>query len=110
MAETHVLSALKTKREEMAAEARALADAISHVDATIRLFEGGKPREKQRHISRDVFRVMQEAGKPMTGTEIAARVDAPVKRVMGTLCYQKDRGRVRGRKVAGAEIMWELVG
>jgi hypothetical protein len=42
--------------------------------------------------------------------EIARMIDTPTKRVMGTLCYQKDKGRVIGTQESRGDILWELVG
>lgn len=109
MAETHVLHALKNRREELTAEIRTLSEAITHLDATIRLFEAGKPpKAMQRQLSRAVFQALHEAGRPLTAKEIAEAVDAPVKRVMGTLCYQRDKGRVITQRMNGRSLSWTL--
>lgn len=109
MAEPHVLSALKQRRAEIAGELRCLTSALTHLDATIQLFEQGRPpKAKQRQISRAVFQVMREAAKPITSTEIAERIGAPEKRVMGVMSYQRDRGRVKGNTRIGREIGWEI--
>lgn len=108
MADPHVLSALKNRREEIAGEMRVLQAALTHLDATIRLFEQGKPpKPRQRQLSRGVLGLLREG--PLTAKEMAARLDAPEKRVMGTLCYQRDRGRVRGERMQGKEIVWDAV-
>ena len=109
-AETHVLSALKSRRSEMAREVKTLTVALTHLDATIRLFEAGKPpKARQWQISRAVFQVMREAGGPLTAQEIADKVNAPIKRVMGTLCYQRSRGRVRQVVGDGRVLRWGLL-
>lgn len=103
----HVVSALKQRRAEIAGEIRSLSEALAHLDATIRLFEAGKPpKPKQRQLLRGVLGLLHEEG-PMTSKQLAERLDAPLKRVMGTLCYQRDRGRVRAEKHAG-ELVWEI--
>ncbi|MBV8939126.1 MAG: hypothetical protein JO089_04740 [Alphaproteobacteria bacterium] len=85
------LAALRQRRQEIAAEVRGLTEALRHLDATIRLFEQGKPpKPRQRHISRALFQAMREAGRPMTAAEIAEATGMDVKRVMGTLCYQRE--------------------
>ena len=111
MAETHVLSALRTRRDDLLNEIRGLTEALLHLDATIQLMEQGvPPKFKQRELSREVFQAIRDAGRPLTSTEIARMIDAPIKRVMGTLCYQKDKGRVRGTSERGKDMVWEMVG
>lgn len=109
MAESHVLSALRIHRADLANDIRGMNEALSHLDATIKLLEQGTaPKFKQRQLSREVFDAIRNAGRPITSKEIARMIDAPIKRVMGTLCYQKDKGRVTARQVPGKDALWEL--
>ena len=111
MAESHVLIALRIRRADLANDIRGMTEVLAHLDATIQLLEGGgiPPKYKQRELSREVFDAIRNAGMPVTSTEIARMIDAPIKRVMGTLCYQKDKGRVKGTHERGKEMVWELV-
>lgn len=109
MAESHVLVALRIRRADLANDIRGMNEALAHLDATITLLEQGvAPKFKQRNLSREVFDAIRNAGKPVTSKEIARMIDAPIKRVMGTLCYQKDKGRVKGTQVPGKDMLWEL--
>jgi hypothetical protein len=111
MAESHVLIALRVRRADLANDIRGMNEALAHLDATIRLLEEGVASKfKQRELSREVFEAIRSAGRPLTSTEIARKIDAPLKRVMGTLCYQRDKGRVRGVQERGKEIVWEFAG
>lgn len=111
MAESHVLVALRIRRADLANDIRGMTEALGHLDATIQLLEGGgiPPKYKQRELSREVFDAIRNAGKPLTSKQIARMIDAPIKRVMGTLCYQKDKGRVVGLQVSGKDMAWDLV-
>lgn len=109
MAESHVLCALRVRRADLANDIRGMTEALAHLDATIKLLEQGvAPKFKQRELSREVFDAIRNAGKPVTSKEIARMIDAPIKRVMGTLCYQKDKSRVKGTQEPGGDIRWEL--
>ncbi len=73
MADPHVITALRTRREEIASEVRSLSSTLTHLDATIRLFEAGKPpKPKQRQLSRGVLELLRES--PMTSKELADRL------------------------------------
>jgi hypothetical protein len=110
MANSHVLIALRIRRADLANDIRGMTEALSHLDATIMLLEQGvSPKFKQRELSREVFDAIRNAGRPITSTEIARMIDAPIKRVMGTLCYQKDKGRVKGSQERGKDMVWELI-
>lgn len=106
MAESHVLVALRIRRADL----RGMTEALAHLDATIQLLEGAgiPPKYKQRQLSREVFDTIRNAGRPVTSKEIARMIDAPIKRVMGTLCYQKDKGRVKGAQEPGKDMVWRL--
>lgn len=110
MAESHVLVALRIRRADLANDIRGMTEALAHLDATIQLLEGGgvPPKYKQRELSREVFDAIRNAGKPLTSKQIARMIDAPIKRVMGTLCYQKDKGRVVSTHEPGKDVRWEL--
>lgn len=109
MAESTILIALRNRRADLANDIRGMTEALSHLDATIKLLEQGvPPKFKQRELSREVFDAIRSAGRPVTSKEIARMIDAPIKRVMGTLCYQKDKGRVTGIQEPGKDVLWEL--
>ncbi len=109
MAESHVLVALRIRRADLANDIRGITEALAHLDATIQLLEGGvAPKFKQRELSREVFDAIRNAGKPLTSKQIARMIDAPIKRVMGTLCYQKDKGRMVSTHELGKDVRWKL--
>lgn len=110
MADSHALVALRIRRADLANDIRGMNKALKHLDATIALLEQGvAPKFKQRELSREVFDAIRSAGRPLTSTEIARMIDAPIKRVMGTLCYQRDKGRVKGVQERGKDVLWSLV-
>ena len=109
VAESHVLVALRIRRADLANDIRGMTEALAHLDATIQLLETGvAPKFKQRELSREVFDAIRNAGKPLTSKQIARMIDATIKGVMGTLCYQKDKGRVIGVQEPGKDVRWEL--
>jgi hypothetical protein len=81
-------------------------------------FRQSQEGAKRGEVSRAILGIVREASGPLTTREIAERVtpgaDAQtmkrtVKRVGLALMRQRDRGTVRGEKVVGNEIGWEIV-
>lgn len=139
----NLLNGLVAKRAEIAgrleaneADRRRLANELSTLDATIRIFEPDidlsaipptpvAPREAAHRgeVTRIVFDVLREAHRPMTAREIAAAVvrerglpsnDPDLvrlirRRVGACLLAKKGQGFVRSLKTSDPLLSWEMI-
>ena len=105
-----VITTLVKRRGEMADQLRRLQDGLTHLDATIELFQPDyKPVRVQRgDTTRAMLDVLREATQPMTTPEIAEKIGSSVKRTGIALCGQRQKGLVKSER-AGKCMAWELV-
>lgn len=99
------------RREEIASEIRKLTKHLAHIDATIKIMQPGKKLPQPRHgaLTREIFRVMREAGEPMTTNQIAEAIEAEPLQIRDALRAQRRKGMVRGVEESGKAMMWGIV-
>jgi hypothetical protein len=101
------LDALRTRRCSIAAELRELTAALTHLDATIKLFEPGyrAPRGKRGELVRAILDALRDATEPMSTQEVADAVGMDAKRV-GVALYQQARKGVVRAEGRGRGTRW----
>lgn len=106
-----IIETLTTRRNEIAAQIRELTKSLTHIDATIKLFQGDYTplkRLRREGLTRAIFDVLRNADKPLTTSEIAAMIEANTSRVGISLAAQKNKGLVTGKR-DGRECVWVIV-
>jgi hypothetical protein len=106
---TDIINGLIARRGEMADQIRKLQSGLTHLDATIELFQPDyQPVRVQRgDITRSMLDVLREATQPMTTPEVAEKIGSSVKRTGIALCGQRKKGAVKSQK-AGKCVAWEI--
>src|SRR5665213_266120 len=106
---TDIIQGLIARRGEMADQIRKLQTGLTHLDATIELFqpEYQPVRVKRGATTRTMLDILRESSQPMTTPEIAERVGSSVKRTGIALCGQRKRGIVTSQRV-GKSVAWKL--
>lgn len=106
-----IIATLTTRRNEIAVQIRELKESLTHIDATIKLFQDDAPKlKKPRYegLTRVIFDVLRDADKPLTTSEIAGMIEANASRVGISLAAQKNKGLVTGRR-EGRECVWGII-
>lgn len=106
-----IIETLTKRRNEISAQIRELKESLTHIDATIKLFQGDYTAPKKpRHegLTRAIFDVLRNADKPLTTSEIAGMIEADASRVEISLAAQKNKGLVTGKR-DGRECVWGIV-
>jgi hypothetical protein len=136
----HTISGLLSKRADLLGEAETLRDRLAEIrndidalDRTLAVLgydgdlDAQTPRQK-RHVlfgrgelSRQVFQVLREAGKPLTSRQIAQEIvsasgmDARDRKFIGDLtkrvgkaCRQAPEGTVRKANDAHGNVVWSI--
>lgn len=107
---TDIIHQLTSRRGEMADQIRTLQHGLTHLDATIRLFQSDyKPaRIKRGDVTRTMLDVLRESSQPMATREIAEAIGSTVKRTGIALCGQRKKGVVKSER-RGKCVAWEIV-
>lgn len=105
-----IINGLIARRGEMADQIRKLQAGLTHLDATIELFQPSyQPvRVNRGDTTRAMLDVLREATQPLTTPEIAERIGSSVKRTGIALCGQRSRGLVRSQRT-GKCMAWEMM-
>lgn len=104
-----IIEALTKRRTEISAQIRELKESLTHIDATIKLFQGDYTtlRVKHGNITRAVFDVLRNATEPMTTSEIATAINMDTKPVGAALNVQQRKGKVIGKR-EGLYSSWQI--
>lgn len=106
---THAQIALMKRREAIATEIRKLTTQLKHIDAAIKIME---PEHKlssgHGRLSREILEILLKAEEPMTIQQIADAINAEAEQVKDALKGQRYRGRIRGIREAGKNMVWEV--
>ena len=110
MAERHVISALKKRREQLARDMFRLRNDIAHIDAAITLMEPDYKPASARHgiLTRLIFATLRKAGEPLTIPQLVEQIGASPKQIKDALTEQRRKGVIRRIANAGQLLRWEI--
>lgn len=106
-----IIETITNRRNDIAAQIRELQISITHIDATIKLFQedhAPPKRPRREGVTRAIFDTLRSAEKPLTTSEIADMIEVDSKRVGIALIVQRKKGLITGER-DGREAVWEVV-